>query len=138
MSASGVFTRGAADFVGPVHYRFDEARDRATFEGYMAHVLDVYARTGIVRPVRVQVRKRGAVLCGRVLEASPGDWFKVDSYLGQLWFAGENVRLCGGNGCSCEGEATQATGSPRACAGAPGACAVPLGNTGTTTVEGAR
>lgn len=78
-----------------------------TFEAYSAHMLDVWKRTNLVRPVHVQVRKRGIVLCGRVVEASPGnvgsDWFKVDSYLGQLWFVGDNVRMCSGDGrCSCE------------------------------------
>ncbi len=104
-----------------------------TYAGYLALVLDQHKSTGIVRPVRVQVRKRGVVLCGRVLEASPGsqdtDWFKVDCHLGQLWFAHENVRLCSGDDrCMCEpaGEAG------RACAPSAPAGAVPLGNTGTT------
>jgi hypothetical protein len=105
-----------------------------TFDRYSRHVLAGYVATGNVKPVHVQVRKRGVVLCGKVLEASEGrqgtDWFKVDTYLGQNWFPDQNVRLCSGDGrCMCE-EPAGADG--RACATAASAGAVPLGNTGTT------
>lgn len=116
-----------------------------TFAAWCGISLDHHIRTGQVPVVRVQVRKRGVVLCGRVLEASPAregqdtDWFKVDCYLGQLWFPDSNVRQCSAldGRCTCEAEAAQVTEGVRACAGASGACAVPLGNTGTTVVEGA-
>lgn len=115
-----------------------------TYAGWVALRLAGAVAGTAPASMRVQVRKRGVVLCGRVIEAAPGreagdsEWFKVDSYLGQSWFSGENVRLCGGNGCSCEGEAAEAAKSARACAGAAAASAVPLGNTGTTTEGGAR
>lgn len=107
--------------------------------------LQHYMLTGELAPhPRVQVRKRGVVLCGRVIEAAPAredqdaDWFKVDCYLGQLWFAGANVRLCSGldGRCMCT-DVDEAPEGARACAGAPGASTVPPGNTGTTVVGGA-
>ena len=111
-----------------------------TFVEFDAPRLRHYIETGALLPLpRVQVRKRGVVLCGRVLEAAPAregqdaDWFKVDCYLGQLWFAGTNVRQCSGldGRCTCV-DVDEAAGGPRACAGVPAASAVPPGNTGTT------
>lgn len=116
-----------------------------TFAAYLAPMVAALARHEFAPVMRVQVRKRGFVLCGRVLEGAPrregqdADWFKVDCYLGQLWFAGSNVRQCSGldGRCHCADESAQATGDARACAGAPGTCAVPPGNTGTTVEVGA-
>lgn len=115
-----------------------------TFAAWLGIGLAHHIATGRAPVVRVQVRKRGVVLCGRVLEAAPAregqetDWFKVDCYLGQLWFADSNVRQCSAldGRCMCTDEA-DVSGGDRACAGAPGASAVPPGNTGTTVVEGA-
>lgn len=116
-----------------------------TFARWLAPRLAPWLVDQSIPVMRVQVRKRGVMFCGRVLEASPAregqdsDWFKVDCQLGQLWFAGSNVRQCSGldGRCHCEGEAAQVTEGDRACAGASGACAVPPGNTGTTVLEGA-
>lgn len=116
-----------------------------TWLAWSAPRLAQYVATGTLPDsARVQVRKRGVVLCGRVLEAAPAregqdaDWFKVDCYLGQLWFASTNVRQCSGldGRCTCV-DADEAAGSVRACAHAPAALSVPPGNTGTTVVEGA-
>lgn len=106
-----------------------------TYRGYLGARIDFERGTG-VRPVHVQFRKRGAVLCGVAIEGSPGqdgqDWFRVKSSLGVCSVPANNVRLCGGEGCSCE--------QPAASAGARAAmaavCAVPLGNTGTTEEAG--
>lgn len=127
----------------PLH---SEAQPSAspTYAGWVALRLAGAVSGTAAASMRVQVRKRGVVLCGRVIEAAPAreagesEWFKVDSYLGQSWFSGENVRLCGGNGCSCDGASAEAAKSARACEGAAAASAVPLGNTGTTTEGGAR
>lgn len=111
-----------------------------TWLAWSAPRLSQYIATGTLPSAsRVQVRKRGVVLCGRVLEAAPAregqdaDWFKVDCYLGQLWFASTNVRQCSGldGRCTCV-DSDEAAGSVRACANAPAASAVPPGNTGTT------
>lgn len=110
-----------------------------TFAGWCGIGLRHYKATGALPVVQVQVRKRGVVLCGRVLEAAPArdgqdtDWFKVDCYLGQLWFPHNNVRQCSGldGRCTCV-DADEAAGDPCACAGVPAASAVPPGNTGTT------
>jgi hypothetical protein len=115
-----------------------------TYAGYLGIVLDRHMATGQVPTVRVQVRKRGVMFCGRVLEAAPAregqdtDWFRVDWQLGQDWFPHANVRQCGllDGRCLCEGAAEAAGGAP-ACGVQPAAQAVPLGNTGTTVGAGA-
>lgn len=64
-------------------------------------------------PVRVQVRRQGAVLCGQVLDMSNADGgaelFKVETAeLGPLWASSRNVRMCQGDGhCQCAGECGQ-------------------------------
>ncbi|MFG6485208.1 hypothetical protein ACG04R_00920 [Roseateles sp. BYS78W] len=112
-----------------------------TFAAYVAPMAAALVRREFAPAMRVQVRKHGAVFCGRVLEGAPAnaqrdvDLFKVDCCLGQLWFSAKNVRQCSGldGRCGCD----EGPGEARACAGAPGASAVPPGNTGTTVVEGA-
>lgn len=108
------------------------------YQDWLGYVTAENIRTGQVPVVRVQVRKRGVMFCGRVLEAAPAseghsiDWFKVDSYLGQMWFPDQHVRLCSGDGrCTCEDE-FDAAREPRACAWPRAALTVPPGNTGTT------
>lgn len=110
-----------------------------TFAAWCGIGLEHYKRTGELPAIHVQVQKRGVKLCGRVLEAAPAregqdtDWFKVDCYLGQLWFAHTNVRQCSGLDGRCHCAATDAApAGTRACAGASGASTVPPGNTGTT------
>lgn len=58
-------------------------------------------------PVFVQVKRRGEVLCGRVVEcyewAENGQWFKVATAVGVVSVESRNVRLCSGDGrCSCD------------------------------------
>lgn len=60
----------------------------------------------VARPF-VQVRRRGAVLCGQVKElaefAEGGDWFKVETQVGTIWAESRNIRLCSVDGrCTCE------------------------------------
>lgn len=99
--------------------------------------VDVNAATAAVinnETVFVQCRKRGAVLCGRLLRAvtaGENEFVEVRTQIADLWVTAANTRVCSGDGrCSCEdgAESRQAHGS---------GFAVPLGNTGTTTVEGA-
>lgn len=94
-------------------------------------------------PTYVQVRKRGVVLCGRVIEAAPGDgcdFFKVDLAIGPGWVVHHNVRLCSFDercACAvrCEGAAERSVAQAQRAAALG---AVPLGNTGTTTAGVAR
>lgn len=62
----------------------------------------------VLRPF-VQIRRRQAVLCGRVLElgehAERGEWFKVETAVGPIWAESRQVRLCSGDGrCTCEAD----------------------------------
>lgn len=83
-----------------------------TFAAYVAPMRSALARREFAPVMRVQVRKFGAVLCGRVLEGAPArpgqdvDLFKVDCQLGQLWFPATNVRQCSGldGRCTCVDE----------------------------------
>ena len=66
------------------------------------------SRQGETAP-RVQVRKYHpegpCVLCAQVRELQDrnGQWFKVDTAIGQLWVESKNVRMCSGDGrCTCE------------------------------------
>lgn len=84
-------------------------------------------------PVHVQFRKRGEILCGRVLDVRPAngggqlDFFLIESELGICWCAHHNVRMCSGDGlCTCE--CSSETGPGKRSAGP--VSEPPLGNTG--------
>lgn len=108
-----------------------------TFAAFLAYHL-AKEQAGDHSPVYVQVRKRGVVLCGRVIEAAPGDscdFFRVDLAIGPGWVVHHNVRLCSHDGrCSCavRFECAAERGAAQA-ERAAALGAVPLGNTGTTT-----
>jgi hypothetical protein len=54
-------------------------------------------------------------LCGQVIElnASEGDWFKVQAGDGCVWAEGKNVRLCSGDGlCTCEAPPSDTAADP--------------------------
>jgi hypothetical protein len=60
--------------------------------------------------VHVQVKRRGEVHCGHVVELADTvdsrEWFKVQTQLGLVWAESKNVRLCSGDGrCTCEASA---------------------------------
>lgn len=83
-----------------------------THEAYSRHCTTVAVRERRVPVVHVQIRRRGATLCGQVVElgefASDGQWFKVNTPdLGDVWAEHRQVRLCSGDGrCTCdEGQA---------------------------------
>lgn len=105
-----------------------------TFAEFLAHHCAKEER-GDHSPTFVQARRRGVVLCGRVIEASPGegcDFFHVDLATGPAWVVHHNVRLCSfDERCSC---AVRCEGAAQPHPAALGA--VPLGNTGTTTEAG--
>jgi len=86
-------------------------------------------------PTHVQIRKRGEVLCGVVLDAAPAeggstvDFFQVRTQLGVTWCAHTQVRACSGVDGRCICEATPvACGRQAARSGA--ASKAPHGNTG--------
>lgn len=113
--------------------------------------IDVFARAYRVsspEPVRVQVMKRGVVLCGLPVDFAEtrdaGLMFKVSTSIGPMWVTQRNTRQCSGvdGHCMCAGEDLAARGDAERRAsgetGRGGACCVPpLGNTGGTTVAGA-
>lgn len=89
----------------------DQAVSRAeplTLGGYISAALAQRGESPEWRPVHVQIRKQGATFCGTVRDARESDagkpFFLVDAdYLGQVWCAGSQVRLCSGDGfCVCE------------------------------------
>lgn len=90
-----------------------------------------------VIPIHVQVRHRGAVVCGRIVETfdrrtKPLDFYQVktDSF-GLVWAPHTAVRMCGADArCSCESESRGAATASEARRGAP--ALPPLGNTGVT------
>lgn len=80
-----------------------------THRAYTAHVVTAALQRAVVPIVHVQLRRKGAVLCGTVAEMvedfneSGQEWFKVDCPLGRVWVESKNLRLCSGDGrCSCE------------------------------------
>lgn len=111
--------------------------------------IDVFAhayRVSSPEPVRVQVMKRGEVLCALPVDyvetRDAGLMFKVLTSIGPMWVTQRNTRQCSGvdGHCMCAGEDLAARGDAgrRASTGRGGACCVPPpGNTGGTTVAGA-
>lgn len=90
--------------------------------------------------VHIQIRKRGLVLCARLVDVhdvSGALLIEAETKLGRFWVTQQNTRVCSGDGrclCASAGAAGGSLwGGPRRAS----ARAVPLGNTGTTTVEGA-
>lgn len=89
--------------------------------------------------MHVQIARKGITFCAVVHDGFEGEdgtqFFKVVSLLGTGWVRGANVRQCSGidGRCVCAGERGQDKGEP---ASLSPARAVPLGNTGTTVVEG--
>jgi hypothetical protein len=84
--------------------------ERLSHMAYSLACARLSLETGRAVALHVQVRKRGEVLCGQVLEcfefAAAGEWFKVQTDLGPLAVESRNVRLCSGDGrCRCEGQA---------------------------------
>lgn len=88
-------------------------------------------------PLHVQVRHRGAIVCGSICEtvegkSKPFDFYQVktDSF-GLVWAPHTAVRMCGGDPrCVCEAESR---GTATASEARRGATALPpLGNTGGT------
>lgn len=82
-----------------------------THEAYSRHCSAVAVRERRVPVVFVQIRRHRATLCGRVIElaefAAEGQWFKVETAIGQVWAEHRQVRMCSADGrCSCdEGQA---------------------------------
>lgn len=80
---------------------------RFTHREYSTYCSRVSLTARRVPVVWVQVRRRRAVLCGRVVGlgefAERGEWFKVETDIGQFWAESRHVRLCSGDGrCACE------------------------------------
>lgn len=122
--------------------------DRATFPLTMPR----FARAVAVynpESVRVQVRRRGEVLCGSPVDFAEVEGgallFKVLTVCGPVWVHESATRVCSGvdGRCSCAGEGACGGGDAGEPAPAGSAAAallqvVPLGNTGRTSVEGAQ
>lgn len=122
--------------------------DRATFPLTMPRFARAFA---VHNPesVRVQVRKRGEVLCGSPVDFAEVEGgallFKVLTVCGPVWVHESATRVCSGvdGRCSCAGEGACGGGDAGEPAPAGSAAAallqvVPLGNTGNTSTEGAQ
>lgn len=91
------------------------------------------ARGGL-KPIHVQARVRGLVLCGLVVQVMPEragapSFVQLDTELGSLWVAAGRTRSCSGVDGRCHCAAAEAG---RACEARGRLGAAPLGNTGVT------
>lgn len=120
--------------------------DRATFPLSMHRFARAFA---VYNPesVRVQVQRRGEVLCGSPVDFAEVEGgallFKVLTVCGPVWVHESKTRVCSGvdGRCSCAGEGAcggDDAGEPAPAGSAAAALlqVVPLGNTGRTSTKG--
>lgn len=91
---------------------------------------------GFNRPLWVQLRHRGEVFCGLVVEVGPArtdtpEFVRADTEVGTVWVPSTSTRVCShasDDRCHC----TAGAAAGRACEPRGGAGRSPLGNTGVT------
>lgn len=106
---------------------------RERYADFIRDALDA----GRAIPTHVQVKHRGAIVCGRISETfergtKPLDFFRVKTvHFGLVYVPHTQVRMCGGDArCVCEQESHAV--APVSVARRVGVALPPLGNTGVT------